>query len=208
MRRTQSKKSEAAAALLLTAALLLGSLAGFAARCRRLRTDVLRLHVTANSDGAEDQTVKLLVRDAILAESETLFGAAATQREAVEQTRAALPALTALADRVLREHGFSYGAAAELTTEYFDARSYGDVTLPAGTYTALRVRLGSGAGQNWWCVMFPPLCLPAVQRSAEDKAFAVFNADGAEILRPAGGVEIRLRIVELAQKLREKLRDK
>ena len=107
---------------------------------------------------------------------------------------------------MLRENGFSYGAAAELTTEYFDARAYGDVTLPAGTYTALRIRLGGGTGQNWWCVMFPPLCLPAVREKTDDSAYAVFNADGADIVRPAGGCEIRLRVVELAQALWEKIR--
>jgi len=144
----------AAAALVLLLAALLA--AGCAVRKERtVSQDVLRLHVIANSDSAEDQAVKLRVRDAVLAVVEP--------QESAEATRDYLLShgdriLTAARD-TLAESGFSYDVQLMLGTFDFPDRSYGDRIYPAGAYEALRVVLGSGAGQNWWCVLFPPLCI-------------------------------------------------
>ena len=202
-----SKYRQSAEALLLCVALLLCAAADYAANCREVRAQVLRLHVTANSDSPEDQAVKLLVRDAVLQAGASCFTNAASAAEAEARLQPALHTLETTAERVLRENGCRYGAEAELTNEYFNTRSYGDVTLPAGRYTALRITLGSGEGKNWWCVMFPPLCLPAAQKQQADDVYAVWNGPGKTVVQAENGYEIRFRIVELAQELWHKLTD-
>lgn len=119
------------------------------------RDGILRLHVIANSDSAEDQAVKLRVRDAILACMEP----GDTMEEAEAFVRKHGAELLAAAEDTLREAGFSYSAQLMLGTYPFPDRTYGGTLYPAGEYEALRVVLGDGAGQNWWCVLFPPLCI-------------------------------------------------
>lgn len=204
-----SKHAQSAAALGLTAALLLAIAADYAANCRAVRTQVLRLHVTANSDSPADQAVKLLVRDAVLEAGAAAVSGAASSAEAAQTLERELHTLQTAAQRVLRENGCAYGAKAALTEEYFATRSYGDVTLPAGRYTALRITLGDGEGKNWWCVMFPPLCLPAAQkRETDDDVYAVLNGTGAAVAHPENGYEIRFRIVELAQEIWNKITER
>ena len=154
--RTQ-KYLTAACALLLALSLTLCAVADYFNACAEVRTQVLRLHVIANSDSAADQNVKLLVRDALLCSGEALFSGSVTARDATEAITPRLAALEEQANAVLAENGMTYGAAAALVNEYFPTRTYENVTLPAGRYTALKIVLGEGKGQNWWCVMFPPL---------------------------------------------------
>ncbi|MEG1879092.1 MAG: stage II sporulation protein R [Pseudoflavonifractor sp.] len=128
-----------------------------------LAEKVIRLHVVANSDSAADQAVKLLVRDRILAESGDLFAPGGTPAEAEEKIKGALPRLAAAGAEVLGENGKTYPVTASLEHHvWFPTKTYKDFALPAGDYTALRLVLGEGEGQNWWCVVFPPLCLGSV----------------------------------------------
>lgn len=122
---------------------------------------VIRLHVLANSNGDEDQAVKLLVRDAILAECSDLFSETKTTAEALTQIEAAASRMEQIADRVLAEQGFSYRAKAVFGSESYPTREYDGVVFPAGEYRSLRILLGEGDGQNWWCCLFPPLCMSA-----------------------------------------------
>lgn len=126
-----------------------------------LAQDVLvRLHVIANSDAAEDQRIKLLVRDALL----NAYGAALsyTEPDAVrERIVLLLPEMVDCARAAAQEAGFDGPVTIDYGREQFPTRSYEGVQVPAGTYDALCVRLGDAAGQNWWCVMYPPLCLLA-----------------------------------------------
>ncbi len=118
----------------------------------------LRMHVRANSDSAEDQAVKYAVKDALVERLLPVAAECGSKEAAAEAVRAALPALERAADAVLAEAGFSYTARASLRQEEFPARVYEGVTLAAGVYDALVVELGAGTGQNWWCVVYPPLC--------------------------------------------------
>lgn len=158
----------------------LGAFRTFSANCERVRGEVLRLHIPANSDSEEDQAVKLKVRDCLLTEfGERLAGDSLAEAEA--KARELLPEIERRASELLRENGFSYGAEAELVDMRFETREYERLILPAGDYRALRVTLGSGAGHNWWCVIFPQLCLPAVSRPAEEpsqSAEAVLSSFG------------------------------
>lgn len=119
---------------------------------------VVRLHVLANSDSDADQALKLQVRDAVLAEMPSLFTKAHSQSEALSIVKQHLPALERLARQVITKAGYNYTVKASVGTFDFPDRTYGDVTLPAGPYEALRLEIGEAKGANWWCVLFPPLC--------------------------------------------------
>jgi len=117
-----------------------------------------RLHVVANSDSAADQTVKLKVRDAVIEELYEMEQVSSAE-EAAEAAAARMDDIIAAADKVLEENGMEYRAAAEIGVFPFPDKEYGGKVYPAGDYPALRIVLGEGAGQNWWCVLFPPLCI-------------------------------------------------
>lgn len=122
------------------------------------RKEALRLHVIANSDSYEDQRIKLLVRDAVL---ERANGLAAAEDPAQAKTMLLSMGgeLLSAAEEVLFEEGAHYGVTLQAGEFEFPERTYGSETYPAGQYEALRITLGSGSGRNWWCVMFPPLCV-------------------------------------------------
>lgn len=130
-------------------------------RLDELRGSVLRLHILADSDSTFDQNLKLCVRDELLRHSGEIFGECSDLEECENAAAAQLSEIERIAEGVLRQHGCMDEVTAELADVYFDERTYGDITMPEGTYRALRVKIGSAKGQNWWCVMYPPLCIPA-----------------------------------------------
>lgn len=146
------------AVIWLALSLLLAAGAAFAADEKTEQADILRLHVIAHSDAPEDQATKLRVRDAILAYEADRADALSAQA-ARQAVLADGPGLLAVVEQSLRESGVGYGARLALGRYDFPARDYGGALYPAGEYAALRVVLGEGAGQNWWCVLFPPLCI-------------------------------------------------
>lgn len=161
----------AAVTIILSLGILFSAVFGwfelFAEDCGSVCGEVLRLHIPANSDSAEDQTVKLLLRDRLLEEYGGLLSECGDISAAEEKAAELLPEIEEKCRGFLLDMGFSYGAKAELVTMYFTTREYDRLILPAGNYRALRITLGSGEGQNWWCVIFPQLCLPAA--SAPEK---------------------------------------
>lgn len=122
---------------------------------------VLRLHVIANSDSEFDQALKYDVRDAVLEEARRLLGGCTTKAEALETVECNRESFLAAAGKVLGAAGAEYEAVLIIGQENYPLRVYEDVAYPAGEYTSVRVVLGDGAGRNWWCVLFPPLCLSA-----------------------------------------------
>lgn len=120
--------------------------------------NLIRLHVLANSDSPLDQRVKLLVRDDLLRDSRDLFAGVEGAGEARTVVRRNLDFFRRVAERRLKAEGLAYPVQVSYGVFPFPVRTYGDLTLPAGRYTALRIVLGRGAGHNWWCVLFPPLC--------------------------------------------------
>ena len=166
---------------------------------------VIRLHVLANSDSEADQALKLRVRDAVLAEAEELFVPGAGRAETEELLRAHLYDLAAAGVEVVGEAGYSYPVTASLVHDYwFPTKTYTDFALPAGAYTALRIEIGAGGGQNWWCVVFPPLCTTA---ACDFQETAVSGGLGEEdlslITEEDGGYVLRFRAVELWEGLRQ-----
>lgn len=124
---------------------------------REVYDSVIRLHILANSDSDYDQGIKLKVRDAILAAE--VFGTAEDTADAEAMTNAAAEEALAIANAVLKEENAPYSASIAYGTESYPTREYGDISLPAGKYKSLRILLGDADGQNWWCVLFPPLCI-------------------------------------------------
>ena len=123
--------------------------------------EYLRIHIRADSNEGEAQSVKYAVRDRLVAYLTPIVAECDSKAEAIRQIRLRLQDLAEEATDVLQERGFPYGATADIQQEYFPTRVYEDCTLPAGEYTALIVRLGRGEGDNWWCVVYPPLCFTA-----------------------------------------------
>ncbi len=123
-----------------------------------IASSLLRLHIVANSDSEADQAVKLKVRDMVIAEFGADMLAAGDLDSAKNFAVQNIGAIEKTAAEVLCENGFGYGAAASVGEVHFPTKHYENITLPAGRYEALRIVLGDGAGQNWWCVMYPPLC--------------------------------------------------
>lgn len=131
------------------------------ASCSEIKGSLLRLHVLANSDSDTDQALKLCVRDRLLHTADVLFADCATEEQALHAVAEHLEILQQTAEDEVRAQGFDYPVQVSIGQAYFDTRVYEDFTLPAGEYDALRVVIGTGGGKNWWCVLFPPVCLPA-----------------------------------------------
>lgn len=147
---------------------------------KMLDSDLVRLHIVAQSDSEEDQAVKLRVRDAVTAYLQDALAGARDSEEARAVLRRELPALEELANRVLAQAGASQTATAQLTREAFDSREYDTFSLPAGVYHSLRITIGQGQGRNWWCVVFPSLCVPATAAEFEDTAREAGMSDALE----------------------------
>ena len=158
------------ATLTLTAILLIVGLLPIHGEAQIYSTAV-RLHVIADSDSEEDQALKLLVRDAILAVSTPLLEGCQTQEEAIERLQTNTDALRTAAEEVIAAEGRTDTVEVILGREEYPTRSYDSFCFPSGEYVSLRVVIGSGEGQNWWCCLFPPLCLGAA--SAEDACISV-----------------------------------
>lgn len=179
------------------------SVGAFAYNCSRVRSDVLRMHVIANSDCSADQQLKLMVRDAVLERGAQLFDGTVTADEARRKIEPHKAELEATAREVIERAGYDYPVSVNVVNEYFATRCYGSLTMPAGRYTAVKVVIGEGAGHNWWCVMFPPLCLPAAQdRGGNLDAF--FDDGELKVVESSGRYEPRFKIVEIIEKLKEK----
>ncbi len=162
-----SRRKKALTAIIAAAMLLLGACA----------PAPVRLHVVANSDSAPDQQVKMKVRDAVLEATKDGIAACENAAAAKEYIDENLEIIVATANDTLKENGFDYGAVADVGIYHFPDREYNGVRYPEGEYEALQVVLGSGEGQNWWCVMFPPLCISELQAEGDETQYTSFLAE-------------------------------
>lgn len=180
------------------------SLCGFAGNCAKVRDSVVRLHILANSDSAEDQALKLKVRDAVTEAGAGILDGVTTREQAESRLQAELPQLIETAQQCVYDEGFLYPVTAELTTMYFTTRTYDSGTFPAGRYHAVRFSIGEAKGKNWWCVMYPPLCVSA----ATDKASLadVMDDDACEIVSDAPRYAVRFKVVEWFETILEWIR--
>ena len=155
----------------------------------RIRSDTLRLHVIANSDEDFDQELKLKVRDRVLSETGELFAEVSGKSEAKALAEYSADDIQKAAEAVISEEGFDYPVSVSVTKTWFETRSYDGFTLPAGEYDAVRIVIGAGEGHNWWCVLYPQLCIPGAQNSLDR-----YGSDVSFVL--GDGYELRFAIVE------------
>lgn len=144
--------------IILTAFISFQKTDGAGASSALSTSEYLRIHVRANSNGENDQAVKYVVKDSIVELLTPIVQDCHSKAEARARLRENLSDIVATANTVLKEQGYAYGARATLRLEEFPTRVYSSLTLPSGTYEALIVELGEGKGDNWWCVIYPPLC--------------------------------------------------
>lgn len=130
-----------------------------AAMQENIASQIIRLHVIANSDSEEDQKLKLKIRDAVTRELKDDLSTAASVEKARSTLMSRIPDIEALAEQLVRQEGYSYPVRVTLGKRYFPVKIYGDLSFPAGNYEALCLEMGRGDGHNWWCVLFPSLCL-------------------------------------------------
>lgn len=177
---------------------LVVSIGGFAVTCDNIRREVLRLHVIAASDSEADQQLKLKVRDGVLTAGAEIFDGSVNVSNAVRKLTPELERIEHTAENIVKENGFDYDVKVTLSREFFATRTYENVTLPAGKYLAVKVVIDEGQGKNWWCVMFPTLCLPAavVKTEIDD----VLNEKEAKLVSRNPKFEPRFKIVEIIEK--------
>ncbi len=135
------------------------SLIPFNAQCKNISNDVFRLHILANSDSEKDQALKLKVRNRVLKYTENIYKKAKNKEQAEALTIKNLQSIADIAKSEVEKNGYNYSVKAEVSHMYFTTRYYDKVTMPSGFYNALRITIGKGEGHNWWCVMYPSLCI-------------------------------------------------
>lgn len=182
------------------------SIVSFAKTSENIRSDVLRLHVIANSDSSVDQNLKLRLRDHLLEEGKEIFDGSVDVKNAINKIEPRINDLEKSANKFVAENGFDYNVKISLSKEYFTTRTYDNITLPAGKYLALRVIIGSGEGHNWWCVMFPPMCVPAADK--KDEIENVFSDNEIKLVESKPKYEPRFKVIEIYESIKETISDK
>lgn len=168
-----------------------------------ISNSLFRLHVIAASDSIEDQNLKYLVRDVIISHMNELLQSTSTKEEAIEIASSHLNDFKQIAEQVISENGFDYSVNLEIGNFSFPTKTYGDISLPAGYYDALRIEIGKAEGQNWWCVLFPPLCFVDVssgivpEESKEVMKESISSEGYSVILETDPGIQFKFKILEL-----------
>ena len=176
-----------------------------------LKDSVFRLHVLANSNTEEDQLLKYKVRDNLIAYMNNLCSNLDSKEDAINIAKSHIEDFRKIALDVIRENGYNYDAYVEIGNFEFPTKNYGDISLPAGYYDSLRVKIGKAEGQNWWCVMFPPLCFVDVtsgvvpEESKENLKENLSNEDYTIISDDNPATKLKFKIVELFKNFSLKL---
>lgn len=194
MKYSKSKKYIAMHLAILMGLVISISMYSFCSGCENIKENVLRLHIIANSDSDFDQDLKLKVRDELLICSEELFGGETNKLTAEKIASQEKAYLIERAKQIINENGKNYDVKIAVCEDYFPTRTYENVTLPAGNYTAVKVIIGEGKGHNWWCVMFPPMCLPAATGDTEIED--VLDENGMKVVSSSPKYEIKFKVVE------------
>ena len=166
--------------------------------------DTLRLHILANSDQSKDQKLKLEIRDRILLKYGKMLKGGESITEAKESVEQLLPEIEEDARVWIGELGYNYNVKASLSVEWYETREYEDFTLPAGYYSSLRIIIGEGKGQNWWCVMYPPLCMEMASESApRDDGVIDYSKEEIRLIT-SGKYQVKFKILEELSRAFEK----
>lgn len=180
---------------------ILVMMTGFVGQCEDISTRVFRLHILANSDSREDQELKLKVRDKLIEYSGNIFDHVHNKGEAELLLNNNLNEIQKVAQQEVYNQGYSYKVKVEMKNMYFNTRHYDEVTLPAGRYDSIRISIGDAKGKNWWCVMFPPMCLPIAEEKQE--LSEVLNDKQIDIVTNASELEyeVGFKFVEVYEEI-------
>lgn len=175
--------------------------------------NVFRLHVIANSDSDDDQTLKYKVRDALLQYMNSLCSNTPSKKESIDIATSHLSEFEAVARSVILENNYNYDVTVSIEKTNFPTKTYGDISLPSGIYDALNVKIGSASGHNWWCVMFPPLCFVDVSsgivpeeskeilnNSMDDESFELITSNETD-----SNINLKFKLVEIFQNIKLKI---
>ena len=174
---------------------------------QHIADSVLRLHIVANSDSPEDQQLKLQVRDRVLQDCSSLFAHCRTMEESIRIAQAHINRIQASAQDEIQRQGYDYTAQVQVKPSCFPTKRYDGVVLPAGTYQAVTITLGTAEGQNWWCVMYPPLCLingvTHVPSASLKQLREILTPEEFELITQSENppVKVKFKIVELLNQL-------
>ncbi len=171
------------------------SFVNFSGKCDNISSKVFRLHIIANSNSDEDQSLKLKVRDRILKDFSVNTSKVKDMQEAETMAKNNIERLRISAQDEVYKNGYEYPVKAEIVNMHFDTRFYENVTLPAGNYDAFRITIGEAKGKNWWCVMFPPMCLPAAE--SEKCIDDVLTKTEADVVTNFGKYSIEFKTFEI-----------
>ncbi len=167
----------------------------FQAECKEISNEVFRLHILANSNSGEDQTLKLELRDYILNNTQNIFKNSETKEDTIKIVESNTKHIQEISKSFIKSKGYDYEVNVQVDYEYFSTRIYDTFMMPAGKYDALKITIGSGNGENWWCVMYPPVCLPAAQNNEELEN--VLDEEQMEIVENENQFEIKFKVVEI-----------
>lgn len=171
---------------------------GFCSVCENLRKDIFRLHILANSDTQQDQELKLKVRDGILDYTSELFGNCQNREQAIRTAQKNLDKIKEKCQAVINENGCYYDVEVYTTKMDFNTRVYENFTLPAGKYDALRIVIGKGQGHNWWCMIYPSLCIPSAQQNKPESSLDDSEID---VISNSEQYEVKFRLVEIFENI-------
>lgn len=204
MKKSKLKTWEIAALLAIATVLLWG--AWTTHNQDALAQKMIRLHVIANSDTEQDQALKLQVRDKVLVEATAILEEADNMSQAAKKLEQALPTVERVTAQEIQEQGFDYPVTARLEETEFPTKDYDGFRLPSGEYLALRIVIGEGAGHNWWCVVFPPLCTTAATDLEQTAIAAGLDREDLSLITEEDeGYVLKFRAVELWENLRQRL---
>ncbi len=166
-------------------------------------SDMIRLHVIADSDDEDEQQLKLKVRDAVLTKVTELTEGVADTDEALSAVEENLDELSAIGEEVVTRNGYTHSVTAEIGKEVYPEREYDGFKLPAGEYYSLRIKIGSAEGKNWWCVLFPPLCTAAAEERDEVFVATGFTGEQYKTVTETGDVKykIKFKILEIIEEI-------
>ena len=181
----------------LFAALLISVLVGsLSLRQTELSENLIRLHVVANSNSEEDQSLKLSVRDAVLEKLDEILEGCKDKKQAEALILSNIDTLTQAASEVIAENGREFTVKTSLSREVYPKVKYDNFSLPAGKYTSLRVVIGEGEGDNWWCVIFPPLCLTVAEDTVSYEEMGLSDETLKIISEDSGGYVVKFKMLE------------
>lgn len=172
-----------------------------------IKDSVFRLHVIANSDSTEDQNLKYIVRDRVLEYINNISKNVSSKDEVIQITKENIYEIQKISENTIKENGYDYKVKLNIGNFAFPTKTYGDISFPAGYYDALKIEIGEAKGQNWWCVMFPPLCFVDVTSGIvpeESKEIIKENLSEEEyklVSEKSNDITFKFKIIELFQKI-------